>query len=60
MAIAKATEAQRIELQRQLNIHAKEVYQMLTQPLDITQTGPAYDAKIAALQAAITAVVAAA
>lgn len=60
MAIAAATLAQRVELQRQLTIHSKEVYTLLTHPLDIAQVGPAYDAKVAALQAAIAAVVAAA
>lgn len=60
MAIAKATQAQRAELQRQLNIHAKDIYQIITQPQDIVYRGPEYDAKIAALSAAIAAVVAAA
>lgn len=60
MAIAKATLAQKIELQRQLTIHAKEVYQIMTQPLDVESVGAAYDAKVAALEAAIAAVKAAA
>lgn len=60
MAIAAATLAQRVELQRQLTIHAKEVYQILTQPLDVNAVGAAYDAKVAALEAAIAAVKAAA
>jgi len=60
MAIAAATLAQRVELQRQLTMHAKEVYQILTQPLDVVSVGPAYDAKVAALEAAIAAVKAAA
>lgn len=60
MAIAKATLAQKTELQRQLNIHAKEVYKIMTQPLDVNSVGAAYDAKVAALEAAIAAVKAAA
>lgn len=56
MAIAAATQAQRQELLRQLNILAKDLYAITTQPLDIAQTGPAFDAKIPALTAAVTAV----
>lgn len=59
MAVAKATQAQRQELLRQLNILAKGIYAITTQPLDITQTGPAFDAKIPALEAAVAAVKAA-
>lgn len=60
MAIAKATQAQQQELLRQLNILAKDVYEITTQFKDVTQTGPAFDAKIPALEAAIAAVKAAA
>lgn len=60
MAIAAATAAQQIELQRQLNILAKDIYQILTQPADVVGTGPVFDAKIPALEAAIAAVKAAA
>lgn len=56
MAIAKATPAQRQELLRQLNILGKDLYAILTQPQDVDQTGAAFDAKIAALETAITAV----
>lgn len=56
MAIAKATPAQRQELLRQLNILGKDLYAILTQPRDVAQTGAAFDAKIAALEAAVTAV----
>lgn len=56
MAIAKATPAQRQELLRQLNILGKDLYAILTQPQDVVQTGAAFDAKIAALETAITAV----
>jgi len=59
MAVAKATQAQRQELLRQLNILAKDIYAITTQPLDIAQTGPAFDAKIPALEAAVAAVKAA-
>lgn len=55
MAIAKATPAQRQELLRQLNI----LYAILTLPQDVAQTGAAFDAKIAALEAAVAAVKAA-
>lgn len=60
MAIASATQAQQYELLRQLNILAKDTYAALTEFKDITQTGPAIDAKIPALEAAIAAVKAAA
>lgn len=56
MAIAAATLAQKTELQRQLNILAKDIYQILTQPLDAVSVGPTFDAKIPALEAAIAAV----
>lgn len=56
MAIAKATPAQRQELLRQLNILGKDLYAILTQPQDVAQTGAAFDAKITALESAITAV----
>lgn len=56
MAIAKATQAQQHELLRQLNILGKDLYAILTQPQDVAQTGAAFDAKIAALEAAVTAV----
>ena len=56
MAIAKATPAQRQELLRQLNILGKDLYAILTQPQDVAQTGAAFDAKISALEAAVTAV----
>lgn len=59
MAIAKATQAQQQELLRQLNILGKDLYAILTQPQDVTQTGTAFDAKIAALEAAVDAVKAA-
>ena len=58
MAVAKATQAQRQELLRQLNILAKDIYAITTQPLDIAQTDLAFDAKIQALEAAIAAVTA--
>lgn len=60
MAVAKATQAQRQEFLRQLNILGKDMYQAITQPQDIAYRGPEIDAKIAALEAAITAVKAAA
>ncbi len=60
MAIAKATQAQQQELLRQLNILAKDIYEITTQFKDVAQTGPAFDAKIPALEAAIAAVKAAA
>lgn len=56
MAIASATAAERQELLRQLNILAKDLYAITTQPLDIAQTGPAFDLKLPALTAAIEAV----
>lgn len=56
MVIAKATPAQRQELLRQLNILGKGLYAILTQPQDVAQTGAAFVAKIAALEAAVTAV----
>ena len=56
MAIAKATPAQRQELLRQLNVLGKDLYAILTQPQDVAQTGVAFDAKIAALEAAVAAV----
>lgn len=56
MAIAKATQAQQQELLRQLNILGKDLYAILTQPQDVAQTGTAFDAKIATLETAITAV----
>ena len=59
MVIAKATPAQRQELLRQLNVLGKDLYAILTQPQDVAQTGAAFDAKIAALETAITAVKAA-
>lgn len=59
MAIAKATQAQRQELLRQLNILGKDLYAILTQPQDVAQTGAAFDDKIAVLEAAVTAVKAA-
>lgn len=55
MAIATQTVAVKWELLRHLNITGKELYVLLTQPRDITQTGPAFDAKIAALKTALTA-----
>lgn len=59
MAIAKATPAQRQELLRQLNILAKDIYVITTQPQDVQQTGAAFDSKIPALEAAVAAVKAA-
>lgn len=59
MAIAKATPAQQQELLRQLNILSKDLYTILTQPQDVSQTGAAFDTKIAALEAAVAAVKAA-
>ena len=59
MAIASATQAQQLELLRQLNIAAKDLYAITTQPLDISQTGPAFDTVLVALATAITAVQAA-
>lgn len=56
MAIAKATPAQQQELLRQLNILGKYLYAILTQPQNVGQTGAAFDTKIAALEAAVTAV----
>lgn len=56
MTIAKATEAQRQELLRQLNILGKDIYVITTQPQDVQQTGAAFDAKIQALEEAITEV----
>jgi hypothetical protein len=55
MAIATQTSAVKQELLRQLNITAKDLYVILTQPRDIAQTGPAFDAKIATLKTALTA-----
>lgn len=60
MAVAKATQAQRQEFLRQLNILGKDMYQATTQPQDTAYRGPEIDAKIAALEAAIAAVKAAA
>lgn len=60
MAVAKATQAQQQEFLRQLNILGKDMYQAITQPQDIAYRGPEIDAKIAALEAAIAAVKAAA
>ena len=60
MAIAKATQAQVTELQRQLGILSKDVDQMIQQFQDKTYRGPELDAKIPALEAAIAAVKAAA
>ncbi|CAK1256854.1 unknown function [Klebsiella phage vB_Kpn_K40PH129C1] len=59
MAIAKATSAQQQELLRQLNILGKDLYAILTQPQNVAQAGAAFDTKIAALEAAVTAVKAA-
>jgi len=59
MAVAKATQAQRQELLRQLNILAKDIYAITTQPQDVAQTGAAFYTKIAALEAAVAAVKAA-
>ena len=59
MAIAKATQAQQQELLRQLSILGKDLYAILTQPQDVVQTGAVFDAKIAALEAAVDAVKAA-
>lgn len=55
MAIASQPAAAKQELLRQLNITAKELYVLLTQPKDITQAGPAFDTKVAALKTALTA-----
>lgn len=60
MAVAKATQAQQQEFLRQLNILGKDMYQAITQPQDIAYRGPEIDAKIAALEAAMAAVKAAA
>lgn len=60
MAIAKATQAQVTELQRQLGILSKDVDQMIQQFQDKAYRGPELDAKIPALEAAIAAVKAAA
>lgn len=60
MAVAKATQVQLQELLRTTNIVGKDVYQVLTQPLDKTQVGPSIDTLITALEAAIAAVKAAA
>ena len=59
MAIAKAPQTQQQEQLRQLNILGKDLYAILTQPQDVVQTGAAFDAKIAALEAAVAAVEAA-
>ena len=59
MAIAKATQTQQQEQLRQLNILGKDLHAILTQPQDVVQTGAAFDAKIAALEAAVAAVEAA-
>lgn len=59
MAIAKATPAQQQELLRQLNILSKDLYAILTQPQNVSQTGAAFDTKIAALEAAVATVKAA-
>lgn len=55
MAIAAQTSAVQQELLRQLNITAKELYSLTTRPTNLTQTGPAFDTKIAALKTALTA-----
>ena len=60
MAVAKATQAQLQELLRTTNIVGKDVYQVLTQPLDKAQVGPSIDTLITALEAAVAAVKAAA
>lgn len=60
MAVAKATAVQLEELKRQSTIVSKQVYALLTQPLDKTGKGPELDTALTALTAAITAVVAAA
>ena len=59
MAVASATQAQQQEPLRQLNIAAKALYVITTQPLDITQTGPSFDEVLVDVAAAITAVQAA-
>lgn len=59
MAVAKATQTQLQELLRTTNIVGKDVYQVLTQPLDKAQVGPSIDTLITALEAAIAAVKAA-
>lgn len=56
MAVAKATSAQRQELLRQLNILAKDLYVIETQPQDVLYTGADFDTSITALETAITAV----
>lgn len=60
MALANATQAEQQELLRQLNILAKDLYEITTQFKDVAQVGPEFDAKIPALEAAIAAVKAAA
>lgn len=55
MAIASQTTEVKWALLRHLHTTGKELYGLLTQPRDITQTGPAFDTKIAALKAALTA-----
>lgn len=56
MAIAKATPAQQQELLRQLNILGKDLYAILAQPQNVGQTGAAFDAKLTALEGAVSAV----
>lgn len=55
MAIASQTQAVQLELLRQLNITAKELYSLTTRPTDLSLTGPAFDTKVASLMTALTA-----
>ena len=55
MAIAAQTEAVQQELLRQLNIVAKAMYQLKTQPQSMASSGPAFDTLMAPALAAIKA-----
>ena len=55
MAIAAQTEAVQQELLRQLNIVAKVMYQLKTQPQSVASSGPAFDALMVPALAAIKA-----
>lgn len=55
MAIAAQTEAVQQELLRQLNIVAKAMYQLKTQPKSMASSGPAFDTLMTPALAAIKA-----
>lgn len=55
MAIAAQTEAVQQELLRQLNIVAKAMYQLKTQPQAVASSGPAFDTLMTPALAAIKA-----